>query len=97
MSSTATAESRPGEVATVRALLVGGIGARRESLANLLRARGYEVWEAATPLDAIVRLQDESAPPLDSVVIVGAAASSSKAEIAELVSESFPEVRLVVT
>jgi len=80
----------------IRVLLVGGDSDQTGSLGRLLEARGYDVAEAATSLEAIARLQDETAP-LDSVVVVGATVSGSKAEIVEVIAELFPTVRVVVT
>jgi hypothetical protein len=86
-------EPRPG-AETAPILLLGRPSERRSATARWLRARGREVYEVGTPLEAISVLQ-EGPEDFSALFVVGSIAGVSSILIAEALAEAFPALRVV--
>ncbi len=75
-------------------LLLGRPGGRFWATAEWMRARGHDVYEAGTPLEAISVLQAEEGD-FGSLFVVGPIDGVPSLLVAEAFSEVFPELRVV--
>ena len=76
-----------------RVLLVGGSSVRRATVAMGVRLGGHPFVEVTTPLEAIMRLQDDDSR-IGTVVVAGHMGSVTGEEFTSFLVDTFPEVRL---